>query len=135
VYGSTVAQTGNVTAMEFDGGDIGMNVVGCVLGAAGYSTVYDAYNSNPHSIYELGANGNGATDIAATSLVRQGNYDYINNKTIWIPPTASQPLPPSLYLKAKPAWWPAGTPWPCIGSDLTPMAGVIPAKDRALKMP
>jgi hypothetical protein len=135
VYGSTVAQTGNVTTLEFDGGDIGMNVVGNVLGAGGVSTVYDAYSSGPRSIYELGSGGSGATDIAATSLVRQGNFDVISNRTMWYPANAAQALPASLYLRARPAWWPAATPWPWVGPDLAPMVGVLPAKDRALHMP
>ena len=134
VYGSTDVQTGNVTALQFDGGDIGMNVAGNVLGA-GVSTAYDAYDSGPRSIYELGAGGSGATDIAATSLVRQGNYDYFSKKTMWYPANSPSVLPASLYLTAKPAWWPQGTSWPWVGPDLTPMVGVLPAKDRALHMP
>jgi hypothetical protein len=135
VYGSTATQTGNVTALQFDGGDIAMNVAGNVLGTTGVSTVYDAYDSGPRSIFELGANGSGATDVAATSLVRQGNYDYFNNKTMWYPASAASPLPPSLYLPAKPAWWPAAMAWPWVGPDLVPIKGVLPAKDRALHMP
>ena len=135
VCGFAGAQTGNVTALQFDGGDIGMNVVGNVLGADGISTVYDAYDSGPRSIYELGANGSGATDVAATSLVRQGNFDHVSNKTVWYPATAAVPLPASLYLTARPAWWPSGTPWPWAGPDLSPMAGALPARDRALHMP
>jgi hypothetical protein len=131
VYGFSGVQTGNITAMQFDGGDNGMNVVGNILGKTGVSAVYDAYDSGPKSIYELGANGSGATDVAVTSLVRQGNYDYINNKTMWYPSTAQTALPASLYLQGKPAWWPAGSPWPCNGPDLTPMVGTLPAKDRA----
>jgi hypothetical protein len=126
-----VTQTGNVTALQFDGGDIGMNVVGNVLGTAGISTVPDAYDSGPFSIYELGAGGSGATDVAAVSLVRQGNYDYFSKKTLWTPANVAVPLPTSLYLASRPAWWPAGTPWPWVGPDLTPMVGALPAKDRA----
>ena len=54
VYGSTATQIQNITALQFNGGDIGMNVVGNVLGMAGVSTVYDGYDVNPHSIYQLG---------------------------------------------------------------------------------
>ena len=132
VYGFGGAQTGNVTSLQFDGGDIGMNAVANVLGTSGVSTAYDAYDSGPCSIFELGANGAGAADIAATSLVRQGNYDYVNNKTMWYPAAAQSPLPASLYLAAQPAWWPAGVRWPWVGPELAPMVGTLPAKDRAL---
>jgi hypothetical protein len=28
-------------------------------------------------------------------------------------------LPPSLFLSSRPSWWPATTPWPPIGPDVT----------------
>lgn len=131
VYGSTAAQTGNVASMEFDAGDVGMTVIGCILGATGVSAAYDAYSSGPKSIYELG----GAGDVSATSLVRQGNYDYVNKAVMWYPATAACSLPASIYLTARPAWWPSGQGWPWAGPDCNPMAGVLPAKARALAMP
>jgi hypothetical protein len=131
VYGSSATQTGNVTALQFDGGDVGMNVVGNVLGAAGVSAVYDAYDSGPFSIFELGADGAGASDVAATSLFRHGNHDAVHAETIWDPAAAAGTLPASLYLQARPGWWPAGTPWPWAGPDLDPMVGDLPAKVRS----
>ncbi len=127
VVNTTTTQTGNVTAIQFQQGDLGMNVVGNVLGTAGVSTVYDAYDSNPQSIYQLG----GATDISATSLFRTGNYDAVHADTIWDAATTTHALPPSLYLKSAPAWWPSGTAWPWAGPDLSPMIGVLPAKARS----
>ena len=35
-------------------------------------------------------------------------------------PASTQSLPDSLYYAHKPAWWPAGTPWPWVGPDLSP---------------
>jgi hypothetical protein len=131
VYGSTATQTGNVTALQFDGGDIGMNVLGNVLGTAGVSAVYDAHDSGPFSVYELGSGGSGASDVAVTSLFRHGNFDAVNGHTIWSAASAVRTLPPSLYLQAKPGWWPAGTPWPWVGPDLAPMVGTLPAKARS----
>jgi hypothetical protein len=93
VYGSSATQAGNVTALQFDGGDIGMNVVGNVLGTAGVSSIYDAYDSDPFSIFELGAGGAGASDVAATSLFRHGNYDAVHAETIWDPGTSARTLP------------------------------------------
>src|SRR5262249_36932938 len=108
VFGSTDAQTGNVTALQFDGSDVGMNALGNVLGADGVSTAYDAYDSGPMSIFELGNSGAGPNDIAATSLFRHGNFDYVNHATLWDPATNSHDLPPSFYKKSVPAWWPSG---------------------------
>ena len=42
-------------------------------------------------------------------------------------------MPASLYLTAKPSWWPAGKAWPCIGSDVDDFTGTLtklPAQDR-----
>src|SRR5438067_822479 len=131
VVGSNVTQTGNVTSLEFDGGDLGMNVLGNVLGTAGWSTTYDAHTSGPLAIYQTGAAGSGAADIAFTSLFRHGNFDTVNNAVIWDPGTSSHSLPNSLYLGGKPGWWPAATPWPWAGPDLSPMVGTLPAKQRS----
>jgi hypothetical protein len=68
--------------------------------------------------------------------MRWGNYDVVNNAVRFIaseipaslaqlanPVPASQVLPPSFYLAARPsAWWvtPWGTPpWPAVGPDVT----------------
>ncbi len=127
VFGSTAPQSGNVTALAFGGGDVGMNVLGNVLGAAGVSRVYDAYGSGSFSIYALG----GASDVSAISLYRHGNFDAVNRATLWDPASSARTLPASLYLTARPSWWPAGTPWPWVGPDLAPMVGTLPAKDRS----
>jgi hypothetical protein len=131
VAGSSARQTGNVTALELDGGDLGMNAMGNVLGTVGVSMVYDAHDSGPASIYELGANGGGASDVAATTLFRHGNFDTVSDDVVWSTDSDVRTLPPSLYLHARPGWWPAGTAWPWTGPDLTPMVGVLPAKARS----
>ncbi len=135
VAGADVTQTGNVTALEFDGGDVGMNVLGNVLGEDGVSQVLDATDSGPRSIFEIGANGAGVSDVAMTSLFRHGNFDYVGHAVSWDAKTTSHTLPPSFYLSSAPAWWPASTPWPWVGPDATPMVGVLPAKARADAMP
>jgi len=127
VVGSTATQTGNITALQFDTGDIGMNALGNVLGAQGVSAVYDGYDSGQKSIYSLGS----ATDVSATSLYRHGNFDYVSGETKWDAAVMSRMLPPSLYLRAMPRWWPTGTAWPWVGPDLMPMVGTLPAKARS----
>ena len=118
-----------------DGTDIGMNVLGNVLGMSGVSTVYDAYDGGPFSIYELGAGGSGPTDIVVTSLYRHGNFDAVNSAILWNPSISVRTLPASLYLRAKPGWWPTAISWPWVGPDVAPMVGVLPAKDRSDRMP
>jgi hypothetical protein len=134
VWGSTDPQTGNVTTHQFDGGDLGMNVLGSVLGSDGMSAVLDAYDSGPKSIFELGSGGSGATDIAATSLFRHGNYDFVTHAVSWAP-MQPKTLPPSLYLRTRPSWWPAPMAWPWVGPDVSPMVGALPAKVRSDALP
>ena len=120
-----------------------MNVVGNILGKAGYHNKYESVapsgtNGNT-SIYTLGWSGNGGTpdggvanDVRVrNTLFRWGNYDVVSGSAAFNPlevPTglsqfansvpANQLLPPSLYLSARPAWWGA-TPWPAIGPDVS----------------
>jgi hypothetical protein len=127
VWGSTAPQNNNVTALEFDATDLGMNVIGNVLGTAGVDNAYDVYNPSPGSIYRLG----GANDVSATSLWRTGNFDTVNNAVKWDPSNTDHTLPASFYLKGKPGWWPSTSTFPWAGSDLQPMVGTLPAKDRS----
>jgi hypothetical protein len=123
----------NVTALELQGGDVGMNVVGNVLGKVGVTQVFDQYSgSTPPSIYELGQGspGSGQSDIVTTSLLRNGNWDAFHQSTQW-GTGGAQTLPQSLYLTGKPAWWPGNTAWPWAGPDLNPMVGTLPAKARS----
>jgi len=131
VYGSTAAQTGNVAAIQLDGGDVGMNALGNVLGTSAWSTTYDAHDSGPFAIFQLGAGGAGAADVAATSLFRHGNYDTVHGATMWDPSTPARSLPDSLYRVGRPGWWPPASPWPWVGPDLVPRVGTLPAKARS----
>jgi hypothetical protein len=130
----TTVQTGNVAAMEFASGDIGMNVVGNILGStstttAAASQAYDSADNDVPSIFLLGFGGAGLSDVAATTLFRTGNYDTIHKSVVWS--KGAVDLPPSLYLSSKPAWWPSGFAWPWAGPDLDPMVGTLPAKSRS----
>ena len=123
------------------------NIIGNVLGKAGYHTNYEdaepsgsGYNN---SIYALGWSGNGGTTDSnvpddpnvANTLMRWGNYDVATGSVHWNtsevpssiaqysnPVPSSQSLPASFFLSAKPSWWgtPWGNPpWPAIGPDVT----------------
>lgn len=65
-----------------------------------------------------------------TTILRHGNFDYVNNTVVWDPATPDHAIPNSLYLTARPSWWGDELPWPPIGPDLTPMVSQIPAEQR-----
>ncbi len=142
-----VSQYCNVESLQFDGpsssapgaGDNNMTAIGNVLGSTTSTTLgvppslgtatpsqdYIAYDgTGDTAIFLLGS----ATDLSATTLWWQGNFDTVNGKVLWNPAITTQTLPASLYYASQPAWWPAGTPWPWVGSDLSPMVGELPAQ-------
>lgn len=137
---ATTIQTGNIAALQFDQSDIAMTIIGNVLGStsdaslgvptslgtATLTQAYISYDGTP-SILALG----GASDVSATTLWWQGNFDTINKKVMWNPNITTQTLPASLYYASKPAWWPADKAWPWVGPDLTPMVGTLPAQAYA----
>jgi len=135
VAGSTAKQTGNILAIGFDPGDLNMTVIGNVLGSsaatdlgtAPVSNTYMCFGDGGACIYYFGNN----TDISYTSLWSHGNYDTVTPGVVWNPKITTHVMPASLYLAAKPAWWPSGSAWPWAGSDLTPMVGTLPAKARS----
>jgi hypothetical protein len=102
------------------------------LGTAPVSAIYIADGSKWGAIFDFGAKGK--ADVAYTSLWATGNYDTVNQSVQWSSTIATRTLPPSLYLAGPPAWWPAGTPWPWVGPDLSPMVGTLPAKARSDQM-
>jgi pectate lyase-like protein len=67
-------------------------------------------------------------NVKAT-ILRHGNFDYVNNSTVWDSSISDHTIPDSLYLKGKPSWWDQ-SPWPPIGPDRSPMASQIPAEYR-----
>jgi hypothetical protein len=137
---STAKQTGNIIAIQFDTGDIGMTVIGNVLGSsaatdlgtAPLSKNFIGDGNEAGAIFSFGSKGK--ADVSYTSLRAHGNFDTVNGSVQWNPNIAVQTIPPSLYLSAKPAWWPSTSPWPWVGPDLSPMVGVLPAKARSDQM-
>jgi hypothetical protein len=128
------------------------NLVGNVLGRSGTHTQYQDLapsGTNPNgSIYELGTGtSNVASDtVVASTLLRWGNYDVVSGGSRFVssevpsglaqyanPVPASQTLPASFYLAAKPGWF-GSVPYPVIGPDVTGGTGPggraydIPAK-------
>ena len=68
-------------------------------------------------------------NVKAT-ILRHGNFDYVNNSTVWDSSISDHMLPASLYYSTRPLWWPDSIPWPPIGPDRTPMVSQIPAEYR-----
>jgi hypothetical protein len=137
VYGSTELQTGNVTAIQFDQGDIAMTLVGNVLGSSeendlGTAAVSDRFlndGTSGSSIIELGADYE--SNVSFTTLFLHGNYDTVAKDVRWDSDVEAHALPASLYLAAQPAWWPSDVTWPWAGADLSPRVGTLPAKARS----
>jgi hypothetical protein len=118
------------------------NVAGNVLGTPGFHTVYERADGQPGSsqdrvIYKLGypvnwdcRPGLPHDDPATLDLLRHGNYDTVSGATRWHDHIASHDLPPSLYLRGKPAWF-GDLPWPPYGPDAPgALENKIPAQVR-----
>lgn len=109
----------------------------------GYASQYGSATSEPNeNVYP--------DPMVPSSTMLWGNYVTGGASARWLtsevpssdpvfpnPLPASQNLPASFYLSAKPSWWPPAKPWPAIGPDVTGgnMAGyaghsyTIPAQD------
>jgi hypothetical protein len=61
-------------------------------------------------------------------LLRHGNFDFVTNTVEW-DPRLSRDLPPSLYLRARPAFFGAEL-WPFVDPLREPRVGVLPARRR-----
>lgn len=114
-----------------------MNIIGNVLGRSGTHTLYQdvaGVGGAGTPIYEIGyGTSNVPNDpLVASTLFRWGNYDTVTGTARFVasevpsgisqyanPVPSTQTLPASLYLPAKPSWWPASTPWPVIGPDVS----------------
>ncbi len=73
-----------------------------------------------------------ADPIVLGRTYRHGNYDYVSNSVLWDANNADHKLPPSLYLKGKPAFFGTNA-WPWVepmGRTDAERLGVLPAKVR-----
>ena len=86
------------------------------------SRYYSGTGSNPtNSLYY-------DTNVKAT-LIRHGNFDYVNDTVIWDPLIGNHVLPASLYLTSTPSWF-GSLSLPAIGPDVADYAQDIPASAR-----
>jgi hypothetical protein len=70
-------------------------------------------------------------DVATTAL-RDGNYDYVQNTVTWATNDTAHALPNSLYLSATPAFFNAGSgySWPWVNPTGSSQLYALPAKAR-----
>jgi PKD repeat protein len=68
------------------------------------------------------------TNVKAT-LIRHGNYDYVNQGVLWDPSIANHVLPVSLYLQSAPSWF-GSCAFPAIGPDVAGYTLDTPASAR-----
>lgn len=116
--------------------------IGNVLGSAGQSPgpgksfVYEENSFNRDDLvpmWKLGYNGSDGSapqDAKVVStVIRYSNYDYVTNTVHWYGHEPRK-LPPSLYLKSKPAFF-GDLPWPWVTpQDPTTKVATLPARAR-----
>jgi hypothetical protein len=104
------------------------NLVGNVIGTRGVEESYQLHDVDLHgvrSVYRFGytcdgdGNPEGNDPQVLATVLRHGNWDSVNNKTIWNGKD-DRILPVSLYLSHMPEWW-GDYKWPPIGPDVSPM--------------
>lgn len=83
---------------------------------------YDGIGSNPSDPDFFDTN-------VAASLLRHGNYDYVNLATMWDPTIVARDIPASMAYLAKPSYFGARQ-WPPIGPDVSGYATHTPASAR-----
>jgi hypothetical protein len=64
-----------------------------------------------------------------STVIRGGNFDYLTNKAMWTQELPEQPLPASLYLRAKPAFF-GDYQWPWVDPTGSSKLHTLPAKAR-----
>jgi hypothetical protein len=119
--------------IDFDRWNYNMTVVGNILGypsmqadqlaANGNLMVYEGHTQ---AIYRLGYDANDNAHIVSDSqskatIVRHGNYDYVNNAIVWDPTNPDHSLPDSLYLTGTPSWF-GSMPWPPVDPTNPPLS-------------
>lgn len=104
---------------------------GNVLGMPGQpSFIYQQTSGwDGHSIWKIGVNPEtwtaGDPKVIST-LLREGNFDYARSAV----DGSGQAMPASLYLTARPSWWPDGSPWPWVEASGSVKTACLPARAR-----
>jgi hypothetical protein len=114
--------------------------IGNVLGSPGKMSgwVYEddgGTNRFPSAaIWTLGyfdVSPQGSDPFVATTTLRDGNYDYLNNSIKWDANDTAHTLPNSLYLTSAPLFFSGGaSTWPWVVPTGSPQLFTLPAKAR-----
>jgi hypothetical protein len=113
------------------------NFVGNVLGQSGLTWTAEETGATRSTssayVWSWGFRGDSASSRETTTSrdtsLRHGNYSAYAQQISWDASILDQALPASLYLTAKPAFF-GELPWPAVGPDMFPLAGILPAKAR-----
>ena len=135
-------QTQNTFPINIQATNRYANLVGNVLGTAGYHTNYyiDATSlhlgGSPKTILKFGyiddsGDTNNADAMVMTSALVHGNYDTVSVGQTWDSGIADHAIPDSYYLSGKPAWF-GNMTWPPINPSSPDLSDVplIPAHAR-----
>lgn len=112
------------------------NFIGNVLGYSGMGGDYELDNIpsiNSVLVWKIGYQANQTgypTDAkVAETIMRHGNYCYLDDTTRWEDDISARLISDSLYYSSKPSWF-GSYDWPCIGPDVSGYSGNFPAKAR-----
>jgi len=104
--------------------------VGNVLGTEGRMAGW-GYENAEEAIFRLGYDPTqweqAADPKVLSTVIRDGNFDYVTNQVRW--DNGAQSLPTSLYLSGKPAFF-GNNPWPWVDPTGATRLHTLPAKAR-----
>ncbi len=135
-YRRDFAGMGNARAGGLMFGSWWHSFLGNVMGSQGRTSgwIYEDPGTpwqSDASIWKLGYDpGHWSQDPdpkVRSTVLREGNYDYVSNQVHW--DTSPQTLPPSLYLTSKPAFF-GDDPWPGVAPTGATKLYPLPAKAR-----
>ncbi|MDA8098691.1 MAG: hypothetical protein M0042_03615, partial [Nitrospiraceae bacterium] len=147
ISGWQSGMTSNTYPIVFQAHSRNNNIVGNVLGTAGYHNLYEIQNttsSSQKAIYVFGYWSSSPSSLdnydatVYSSMLRHMNYDVVSDEVKHCDTDDGpgcqgesnlETLPASLYLTERPSWW-GGEAWPPIGPDVAGYAGNNPAKTR-----
>ncbi len=125
---------GNARAAGLMYGSWWHSFVGNVMGTAGRMSGW-AYQGGDPSIWLLGYDPQhweqAADPKVLSTVLREGNFDYVTNTVKW--DTAAQAIPNSLYLTSKPAFF-GNNPWPWVDPTGATKLYTLPAKARLITL-
>jgi len=120
----SVAVSNNLSAIDVESWNSSISFIGNILGYPGYDGTLDWWNSEYYSLWYVSTQA-----LVQNTLIRHGNYDYVNSQTTWDPDIEDHDIPSSYYLSSKPSWFGALS-WPSIGPDVDGYVTEFPAKWR-----